>query len=1231
MDTRFETAGDEVAGVEKGSPFWLPSLYFILSTGLTTFIASNDTGSMQLRPKIHQLPHIILVCLFVALTATVFRAFQGGPPASETSTIDKEVREIAPGSSIRDKLAAEAKATFSVSATAGSLLRFSIDKGDLVLSTRLYGPTGAKLLEHVSHDFEVVDLSFPAQTAGTYRIELVSRDKAARLFELKLHPLTPLTTTNQKDSEARQAMARAEMWRSGSTEAAVRNAIGQYNQAAQIWLSLSDFGSASDASLQAGDLLFDLSEYPKAFKRYRNANAFAERAGVWISKAKALSRMARVETYTGKNILAQEHVRKALDLFRPHERDLTADAANAYGESLSIQAEILYSSGALVKASEQFKKALKTFQGDRKGEATAHLFLGYINGSMGYLEQATDDSLRALEVSRQIQNKRGEGLALASLGLANSFRDESKAIDFYLQARELFRSLGDKTDEAIALNSLGQASENLHDESALTYYEEALKLFEDKGVKDAQTNSLLKIGGLYFDKDLDKALTYYERCLKLSQQMGNARTEALARTEIARVYTAQKRYALALAEYRRVLYFYQSTKDLRGQARALNAYGDFLLQVGEKQKAIDSFNSALSLSDAVHDKDLYIGTLYYLARAHVKLGSPQYALTLIERSLKEIEELRASVESPAFRASYFSGVQRNLKFCIDILMQLERLHPGEGFLTKAFLVSENSRARLLRELVIDSQAVKRGGASSELLQRERELRGRFQAQALYRSTLLPDDKNSSEVAELDRELKQIKIQFMEVQAKLRKQEFGLSSAEPLALEQIQHELRDSNTMLLQFSLGEERSYLFAVTFDSIQAYELPARKLVEDAVREFMESITARAQGQRDTNYQAKVEAADNLFPEKGWFLSRMLFVPVAHKLGSRRLLIVAEGSLQGLSFEALPAPENGTDGRIPSKQLIETNEIVREPSISTLAAIRKAREHKSSSNKLVAIIADPILGRSDERVRNSSLSSATALAATNSNRDQSLQPDSEILPRDGAPTRLVHASEEADAIASVAPWGTTMLATGFAASRETAMSSDVGQYQILHFATHGFFNSDHPELSGIVLSMIDRNGASTNGLMPLQDIYDLDLSAELTVLSACQTALGKDVKGEGLVGLTHSFLSAGSRSVVASLWKVDDRATAIFMAEFYRTMFHDGLSPAAALRATKLRMMRDKQWSAPYYWAGFVLQGEYENHIEVDRYSSVRFALMLLLLLSLSTAGLVAYRRRKRQFSPPQ
>jgi len=214
----------------------------------------------------------------------------------------------------------------------------------------------------------------------------------------------------------------------------------------------------------------------------------------------------------------------------------------------------------------------------------------------------------------------------------------------------------------------------------------------------------------------------------------------------------------------------------------------------------------------------------------------------------------------------------------------------------------------------------------------------------------------------------------------------------------------------------------------------------------------------------------------------------------------------------------------------------------------------------------------------------------------------------------------------AVVPHGSAMLALGFDATRETAMSSLVGEYRIVHFAAHGFVNKEHPELSGILLSTVDRSGNKTNGFVPVRDIYNLNLSADLVVLSACESALGKDVRGEGLVGLTHGFMASGSKSVIASLWKVDDRATSMLMAEFYRSMLQDGLSPAAALRSAKEKIRREKSWQAPYFWAGFVLQGEYNEHILVNRRSSLRSLVAVVLVSVLIVVGIAfLYRHRRR------
>ena len=169
------------------------------------------------------------------------------------------------------------------------------------------------------------------------------------------------------------------------------------------------------------------------------------------------------------------------------------------------------------------------------------------------------------------------------------------------------------------------------------------------------------------------------------------------------------------------------------------------------------------------------------------------------------------------------------------------------------------------------------------------------------------------------------------------------------------------------------------------------------------------------------------------------------------------------------------------------------------------------------------------------------------------------------------------------------MEALDFAASRETATSRELEQYRIVHFATHGLLDNEHPELSGLVLSLVGPDGNPRDGYLDLEDVYNLTLSSDLVVLSACETGLGKEVHGEGLIGLTRGFMYAGASRVVASLWNVDDIATSELMSEFYKAMLRDGRPPAAALRQAQLAMWKQKRWSDPYYWAAFTIQGEWK------------------------------------------
>lgn len=1165
---------------------------------------------VKVRSKLHGLCSIVLVCLCVAVLLVL------SPVHHSTWLASEELKEIAPGTSVHGEITAGAKGVFAVSAKEGTLLRFSIDKGDLALTTSVYGPTGTKLTDYISEDFEIVELSVPIDASGTYRIEIQSREKVdvPRAYELKVEALTPITPSGRKESEARQLLANANALRAKWTEVSLRQAIEEYDKAGVIWTSLGNFSRASQAKVRSGDIHFLLSEYAEALNRYQNAVTLAAKSDDHFTEAKALSRIGRLYSFTGKNNLAHEQLTKAVNLLGPVSANTNPNVKNAYGEALSNTGEVIYSQGNMVKASEQFKRALEYLQGDRKGEAKVQMFAGYIAGSIGMPEKAIAATSEALQLYQATNDQSGEGLALTLLGLFHSFKgNDDHAIELHQKAIAILQRIGDRNSEAIALNAVGQAYQNLKDfKTALVNYEKALQIFHDRGALDFEAGSVAKVGLMHrLLGNHEQALSLYERCLQLSRATGKQRTEANALSEIAIVYAAQQRTEETLQQYNRLVKFYEGISDNRGLAVALNQLGSFLLQIGQKEKAAETFRRALTLSEKFTDPNVTLAAFCNLARAERALGHLDEALSLINRSLKKIEELRTDVGSPDLRASYFSGVRENYELAIAILAELDRVRPGHNFAREALLLSEKSRARALVDLIRESGADIRHDAPKELIDREAELSGLMRRQAQYQMQL--KGKDPAEIAELEKQIVEFRSEYQQIQARIREQNpraLSLARFEPLSLQDIQKELRHDD-LLLEISLGDEQSHLWLVTPDSFQYFQLPDRRTIENLSVEVYKSITARQQ----LDSQTDIDAADKLFLEKAPQLSQMLFGQIATALTNKRLLLVTEGKLQLVPFSALPAPD------APQKLLILDHEIIQEPSIATLRAIRAAeKKNRDAADKIAAVIADPVFSRSDTRVQNSTL---VASAATNENRPESTLRAIDL--RGGDPTRLTHSSEEADAIANAAPRGTTMIVKGFDATRETALNARLGDYQIVHFATHGILNSEHPELSGIVLTMVDKNGVDKNGVMPLNDIYNMDLSAELTVLSACQTALGKDIKGEGLVGLTHSFFSAGSKSVVASLWKVDDRATAALMEDLYQSMLQEGMSPAAALRAAQLKVMQDKRWGNPYFWAGFVVQGEYTNHINIETNSRSFLVVIVLLSLLLIICGLILAAKRRK------
>lgn len=1164
---------------------------------------------------------------------------------AEVAKTDARLISLATGQPVTREISAGDNDHFKISLYSDQLFRVSVGKGDAMLELVVYDPMDQRVAHEISTVYEVLEIALPTSVAGAYRLEVISREhRASRQYQLKVESVRTATFEDIKLGTALRNVARANFLRVEWTESSLRQALASYDTAAAVLVSSKQLRQAALASMRAGETCFVLGDYPEALKRFQKAAAQAKETQTPIEEARALTQIARLHSSLGNNDRAEECLAEALDII-PQSSAATQSGTvrHVHAEALSSLGEINYAKGDLVKSLEDFKHALKLFTeiGDRRGQARVHLFKGYI-ASIGDSEKAFAQISEALNLFQTVADKSGEGLCFTTLGLYHSQkRRAEQAMEMHRQAGEIFRAIGDRQSEAITLNALGQTYEFLNEyQMALESYKRALAILQNTGFVDIAAASIFKVARTYrLMGDFSQALVHYQECLKLSRAAKKWRTEALALNDVAVIYAKQGNRKKTVAQYQKILKLFAGISDRRGQATTLNNLGDALLRFKDNRGALRAFEEALPLSEGTGDPAVLVSTLSNLARANRALGNFDDALSYIEHSISKIEELRSNVTDPEFRTSFFAGVREQYSLLIDVLMQLDRIRPNCDFAARAFSVNDNARARSLIDRIADSGADIPAGAPTELLEQRRELLGLIRLQGQYALELSLTNHDAAKSEAVNQEMNKLRTEFRQIQAQVRKPNAfdALSQPAPLTVAQIQSELLDDNSILLEFSLGEERSYLWAVTRHTFSSHELPPRAVLETKAFEVSKFLTKRQAlgAEIDTGDPPDVAASDRSYQEEALQLSRMLLGPVAEQLGNKRLIVVTEGILQHIPFDALPAPtqtatasNHASGGSEDPPPLQLSHEVVALPSISTLAAIRRQKARVKKPEMWVAVLADPVFSPDDDRVQDK----GSGLAKSASVLDSHLIPAAFATRSEHNRVfkRLLHSADEADAILAVTPPGKGVAAEGFAASRETAIRTLTGDYKIVHFATHSFINYEHPELSGIVLSMVNKDGSKAEGFMPLRDIYSLSGSADLVVLSACDTALGKDITGEGLVGLTYGFISAGSRTVVASLWKVDDRATAALMSHFYKSMLQDGMTPIAALKSAKEHVRRQKGWEAPYFWAGFVLQGEYADQVvepNSSRNWSGDFALVLVLPLLLF--GLHMIHKRSLRSSP--
>lgn len=841
---------------------------------------------------------------------------------------------------------------------------------------------------------------------------------------------------------------------------------------------------------------------------------------------------------------------------------------------------------------------------------------------------------RALALARQAGDRGRQALALRRIGqVAEGLGRRGEALAAFVSSLDHYRALGDRWEQALLHYDVGRLyrAGGAHGAAAESYTA-ALVRFAEHGDLSRQASALNILGLVHAERGAgQEAIDCFRGALALWRRTGEARSEAITTKNLGDVYAAMRyhgraerlfRRALALhaaaagdplemawvleslgtverrmgahgaalGSFSRALLLMRRHGDRHGEAIVLNSLGATEWRLGRAGAARALYGQARELARRIGDRSteayarVNLGwldevegrtdaavahhraalatfreggdprgetsALFGLARAERRRGDLAAARVGVEAALAGIERLGGGVADVEARSAFLADRHGYYEFLVDLLIEM-----GEP--AAALQASERGRARVLLELLRLGRANLTAGVAPELLAREREVAARLEAVALER--LRRTTAGRPAAAAVAAALPALTEELAEVRGRIRAQNpsyAALAAAEAPTLDAVRARL-DDETLVVEIALGEERSFLWVVGRRLLVHRVLPPRAALEAQVR--------RARRLLELSHVPLFRRQLDLVLDD---LGRTLLEPVAGHLTARRLVIVADGVLQLFPFGALPLGEPAAGA---GRSLVSRYEIVQLPSLAVLAVLREREAVRRTAPMTLAVFGDPVFPRA-------------ALDPTGAG-----PVDEDAAETGFSPTwfrALPSSRREAEAILALVPPRQRFAALGRDARRDRVMGGGLDRFRIVHFATHGLLNHEHPELSGIALAA-GADGTARGAVLWAYQVYGLDLPVELVVLSACQTALGKEVRGEGVLGLTRGFMHAGATRVVVSLWKVDDAATAELMTRFYDALLRRRLPAAAALRDAQLSLAREGRW-APSHWAGFVLQGDW-------------------------------------------
>jgi CHAT domain-containing protein/Tfp pilus assembly protein PilF len=1082
----------------------------------------------------------------------------------------EEIRPLRPGAVVEREIAAGQVHRYELALDAGHFARLVIEQHGIDVALTVAeggGPFFTKVHSPAGRDSDEV-LSLVADQAAVYRLDVSGLPGTAGpgRYTLRLVDWRAAAPADRLRVAAERAEAAADQIYLRSTAAGYREALAAYAGALDLWRQAGDASKEAEILYRLGVTQRRLGDLRAALERLDEALTIERRRGDRPWQATLLNQKGLILSGLGEYAPALAALQEALALRRAQGNpELAVPVLNNIGL-------IHQHRGDLGEARAAYLQALETVRrtGDRSREASLLGNLGSVHDSLGEPLAALRFLEEQLTLARTLADAELQAIALSNIGLArHKLGEPQAALESDSAALVLFRQIGDRNWEATVLTNLGALALELGEpEAALEPFGQALAIQRATGARGGEALTLTNLGRT--ESALGKsaeALAAFDRALAIQRETGDRAGETATLLHLGAHLTAQGRPREALDPLRQALGLAQEVGDRSAEARARHGLGAALAAQGDPAAALASLLESLRLRREVSDPAGEVETLQEIARAEIARGRLDEARTRLEAALGLAESLRLRITGDRLRSSYFASLHEIYEMEIDVLMALHAKQPEAGFAALAYEAAERARARGLLDLLREARVEIRRGADPRLLDDERRLRGELRARAERQTLLLQAKHTPEQAAEAGRQVEEALSSYALAESKLHAAlpgYAGLVRPAAVSLPEVQ-QLLDPDTVLLEYALGPQRSFVWAVTPSSFTVRPLPGRDEIETAA------------GDVSRLFRAPDPGGDPHRRERLARLGTMLLGPVADRLAGKRLAIVAPGALQYVPFAALPLPTGDP--------VVEHYEVVSLPSAAVLWELRHKAAGRPAATGELAILADPVFQADDPRVTGSAQPAAVAPKPT---------ADLDRLTRDAGGSniagfpRLPWTRREAEAAAAQAAGRPVLLSLDFRASLDTVTGPDLARYRRIHFATHGLLDDRHPELSGLVLSLVDAQGRPRDGFLRLADVYNLDLGAELVVLSGCQTALGRQVRGEGLIGLTRGFFYAGASQVVASLWPVRDRATAELMERFYRALFHEGLKPAAALHAAELALRHDPRWRDPYYWAPFVASGDW-------------------------------------------